>query len=69
MAERFEYLLQFFEYDHLPQVLRPISQPFHAMAHDIVKNLPMNPERTNALRKLLESKDSAVRSFLYKSDE
>lgn len=33
------------------------------MAFDL--NLPSNPERTVALRKLLEAKDSAVRARLY----
>lgn len=61
-----EPLLQFFEYDHLPTELQMISQPFHQMAHQLVGNLPRNPERTVALRKLLESKDCAVRAKLFK---
>jgi hypothetical protein len=31
-----------------------------------VDTLPRNPERTAALRKLLEAKDAAVRARLYK---
>jgi hypothetical protein len=34
------------------------------LAHRIVEELPRNPERTVALRKLLESKDAAVRAKL-----
>ena len=58
--------MQFFAYDHLPERLRAVSKPFGEMAHAIVQTIPRNPERTVALRKLLESKDAAVRAFLAK---
>ena len=61
-----EYLLQFFAYTHLPAHLQEISKPFGDLAQQIVNTLPRNPERTTALRKLLEAKDCAVRAFLYK---
>jgi hypothetical protein len=61
-----EYLLQFFEYEHLPPHLQAISAPFCELANDIVETLPRNPERTMALRKLLEAKDCAVRAKLFK---
>lgn len=61
-----EYLLQFFAYDHLPPNLQAISEPFGQLAQRIVMNLPKNPERTTALRKLLEAKDCAVRALLFK---
>lgn len=57
-----EYLLQFFAYEHLPAPLQVISKPFGELANQIVDTLPRNPERTVALRKLLEAKDCAVRS-------
>ena len=38
--------------------MRMVSLP----AWQIVENLPRNPERTVALRKLLEAKDAAVRA-------
>lgn len=57
-----EYLLQFFAYTHLPAPLQVISKPFGELANLIVDTLPRNPERTVALRKLLEAKDCAVRS-------
>jgi hypothetical protein len=60
-----EYLLQFFAYEHLPARLQPISKPFGDLAHQIVATLPRNPERTIALRKLLEAKDCAVRADLF----
>ena len=59
-------IMQFFAYAHLPPHLQEISQPFRVMAEWIAKNLPRNPERTVALRKLLEAKDAAVRARLFK---
>ena len=61
-----EYLLQFFAYQHLPEHLQVISKPFGELAEAIVAKLPRNPERTVALRKLLEAKDCAVRAQLFK---
>ena len=61
-----EPILQFFAFEHLPPHLKAVSSPFHAMAHDMVAALPRNPERTVALRKLLEAKDAAVRAVLFK---
>ena len=58
--------MQFFAYTHLPQHLQDISKPFQEMAEGIEHNLPRNPERTVALRKLLEAKDAAVRAALAK---
>lgn len=59
-------MLQFFEYKHLPVHLQEYSKPFCNLAEWIVDTLPSNPERTVALRKLLESKDCAVRAKLFK---
>jgi hypothetical protein len=61
-----EHIIQFFAFGHLPAHLQAVSKPFHDMAHVIVDTLPRNPERTVALRKLLESKDAAVRALLAK---
>lgn len=62
------YLLQFFQYKHLPTDLQEISKPFSEMADFIVKTLPSNPESTTALRKLLEAKDCAVRAKVFKPE-
>jgi hypothetical protein len=73
-----EHILQFFSYEHLPPKLQAVSKPFCDLAHAVVKGdnvpetgtvtiggpLPRNPERTVALRKLLEAKDAAVRALL-----
>lgn len=59
-----DHIMQFFAYAHLPEHLQAISQPFGDMATWIENQLPRNPERTVALRKLLEAKDAAVRAKL-----
>ena len=61
-----EPILQFFEYLHLPLPLQAASKPFCDLAEKLVRELPRNPERTVALRKLLEAKDAAVRAFIFK---
>lgn len=61
-----EHILQFFAYAHLPPHLQAVSKPFGDMAQQIIDTLPRNPERTVALRKLLESKDAAVRALVAK---
>lgn len=61
-----DHILQFFEHEHLPLSLSKVSAPFRDLALAIVLQLPRNPERTVALRKLLESKDAAVRALLAK---
>lgn len=62
-----DYLMQFFTYAHLPAHLQEVSKPFCDLAQTIIDTLPSNPERTVALRKLLEAKDCAVRAKLFQS--
>ncbi len=75
-----DHIMQFFAYEHLPPHLQAVSKPFADLARAIVGDfadwvpegmhaafpLPRNPERTVALRKLLEAKDAAVRAKLAK---
>lgn len=64
-AKKFtNHLMKYFEYSHLPENLQKISKPFSELAEKIEKELPDGPEKTVALRKLLESKDCAVRAGL-----
>ena len=56
-------ILVFFTYEHLPPALAEISRPFCTLAEDLAEKLE-GPELTVALRKLLESKDCAVRAAL-----
>ncbi len=70
-----EDILKFFNYSHLPPHLQAVSRPFYDLAHSIAGTmqspnigvcdvLPRCPERTVALRKLLEAKDAAVRTLV-----
>lgn len=60
-----DQMLKWFAYEHLPDALKEISRPFSRLA-DVVDDLcEPGPERTVALRKLLEAKDAAVRSRLH----
>lgn len=59
-----ERMLRWFEYAHLPEPLQYVSVIFHAAAHSLVDRVASGPERTVALRKLLEAKDAAVRASL-----
>lgn len=61
-----EHIMQFFAWGHLPEALAGVSRPFGLLAETLVSTLPRNPERTVALRKLLEAKDAALRARLAK---
>lgn len=54
-------VLDFFASQHLPPHLQPVSELYSELAHDLTEVLDAGPELTVALRKLLESKDAAVR--------
>jgi len=57
-------ILRFFEFAHLPPHLADVSRPFCELAHKIAGTLEPSAETSVALRKLLESKDAAVRASL-----
>ena len=59
-----ERMLKWFAYSHLPEHLQQISAPFGELAIHITEAVVPGPERTVALRKLLEAKDAAVRAKL-----
>lgn len=56
--------MQFFAYGHLPPHLQEVSKVFADAAEATLAKCPRNPERTVALRKLLEAKDAAVRALV-----
>jgi hypothetical protein len=62
------YLIQFFQYAHLKPNLQAVSRPFCELAEQLDGTLAENPEKTTALRKLLEAKDCAVRAVLFKQE-
>ena len=57
-------MLKWFAYEHLPPHLQAASKPFGDLASFVVESCEPGPERTVALRKLLEAKDAAVRAKL-----
>lgn len=59
-----DQLVKYFAFSHLKPELKAVSQHFAAVAFALVRDVPRNPERTVALRKMLEAKDCAVRAAL-----
>jgi hypothetical protein len=60
-----EEMLRYFGFGHLPEgPMRETSRLFCHLAFMVVRTVPRSPERTVALRKLLEGKDAAVRAAL-----
>ena len=56
-------ILRYFEYEHLQlEKLKVVSKKFSDLAIELDEILPNGPEKSVALRKLLESKDAAVRA-------
>ena len=60
-----ERMLKWFAFEHLPERLQDVSKAFHKLAQSICEAIEPGPERTVALRKLLESKDAAVRAVVH----
>lgn len=59
-----ERMLKWFEFAHLPEHLQVVSAKFYEVACSLCALTEPGPERTVALRKLLEAKDAAVRAKL-----
>ena len=58
-------IMRHFAFTHLEAgPLRDTSEKFAELASDIDASLPNGPEKSTALRKLLEAKDAAVRAAL-----
>jgi hypothetical protein len=60
-----ERMLKWFKFDHLPVHLQIVSSKFWDCACSVVALVEPGPERTVALRKLLEAKDAAVRAVVH----
>jgi hypothetical protein len=58
-------MLQWFAFEHLPSSLKEVSFHFSELARIVCSLLDPGPERTVALRKLLEAKDAAVRAAVH----
>lgn len=59
-----ERMMKWFEFAHLPPHLQETSSRFWDIACQLTATIEPGPERTVALRKLLEAKDAAVRAKL-----
>lgn len=57
-----EIMMKWFEFKHLPEHLQTVSVQFYELACSLCVLIDSGTERTIALRKLLESKDAAVRA-------
>lgn len=60
-----ERMAKWFAFAHLPEHLQHVSRPFHDLGVLITRQVEPGPERTVALRKLLEAKDAAVRAVVH----
>lgn len=58
-------MMKWFDHKHLPDHLQDVSWNFHTLAVCICNQIKPGPERTVALRKLLEAKDAAVRAKVH----
>lgn len=60
-------IMRYFTHDHLPEGwLRNTAEWFGDVARQVDEVLPAGPEKSTALRKLLEAMDAAVRAALDK---
>ncbi len=59
-------ILEFFQYEHLPEHLQVVSKPIGDLARRMAEELPNCAETSMGLRKLLEAKDCLVRAALQK---
>jgi len=57
-------IMNYFEYDHLPQRLQTVAMPVGELADQMDSVLPECAEKQAGLRKLLEAKDCFVRASL-----
>lgn len=57
-------MMKWFAFEHLPEHLKVVSIKFYEVACSMCALVKAGPERTVALRKLLEAKDAAVRATL-----
>lgn len=57
-------IIQYFQYEHLPEHLQLVSKPIGDLARQMDEQLPDGPEKSTGLRKLLEAKDAFVRQAL-----
>lgn len=62
-----EQIVCWFDFEYMLPYLQPIGKMYADAAVELMK-LPRGPERAVALRKLLESKDSAIRAAILRGE-
>jgi len=60
-----ERMMKWFEFEHLSEHFKVVSIKFFELACSLCAMVEAGPERTVALRKLLEAKDAAVRAVVH----
>jgi hypothetical protein len=60
---RDDAVLVFFRFDDLPVAMGEISRAYAELARKIQDEVPVGPERAEALWKLLESRDCVLRAI------
>lgn len=59
------HVLKWFgKYGHQPKHVQWVSKLIHALAAELDRRLPVGPEKSAGLRKLLEAKDCFVRAAI-----
>lgn len=65
-----EGIIQYFDFEHLENAeAARVSSAFYQVARFVDDTLDSGPEKSTALRKLLEAKDAAVRSAIFETVE
>ncbi len=64
-----EQVVRWFDNEHQAADLQAVSGPYKELANTLLAQLPDSPELTAGLRKLLESKDCAVRAAVANREE
>lgn len=57
--------MSFFEFEHLPEPLKEVSQPCAELAHMMLNDVMYSEQLDLGLQKLLEAKDCFVRARLF----
>ncbi len=62
MSMHEERMLKWFEFGDVPADVQPVAVRFWDVACSLCATIEPGPERTVALRKLLEARDAAIRA-------
>ena len=63
MCDDIDHVMQFFPIDALSPAHADLARPFSVLADRLIARLSHSPERTAALRRLLEARDTAMQAL------